>query len=597
MTNGTDLLTQHQCAAVHKFTQLGSPVSHLSASRFIAMANYLAKTNTPRPDWVAGDAVNIDSPDLTNNFLTAAGLSAAVKEPKLTDQTNEGVLPHLRHVKTGTYARNGYTNGAAYNPQMNTTSNQLHLSRHYQSGIRNTWGQPKQSCAANTNWAGANETSMPASAEFWGAPSSRAFKLAMGTQSRATPLNGATRSPHMQSNDFTHTTHPHIRESFVPAAVNPTMRTLEVLEPKVNGIKGNFDSTGKLNHDKSGRKKKEYAPGPIEQHSPDLTSHRVPRPDKNYEGSSPSLPSSVSTINISDTGLAPSARRNQSVSDIRSTIGLKPNIHQSGNTWLQYNWAHPQGKDDDEVLQTDSYLDAFIFAWRSAIPGGLLVKFNQENANQDNVADHWRCDINTDKGALLTPLAYPDTMVDTARLNQKLEWRRLNWTSSLLMRRRMGNQHGRKPPSHPKRMDWYCAPGGGQIETTEYVNPREIVEMIEPKIEMPEFNDFVPRIPSFLRPAEKYDMEAVRLIYNWEVQHGHQAMDSQPLEAEDLENILKTTQELGMPFIVAVRGSARELGLMNGNLSYSPYRQFPKDKLDPRGEKRGEILGFGFMSV
>jgi GNAT superfamily N-acetyltransferase len=52
-----------------------------------------------------------------------------------------------------------------------------------------------------------------------------------------------------------------------------------------------------------------------------------------------------------------------------------------------------------------------------------------------------------------------------------------------------------------------------------------------------------------------------------------------------------------MPFIVAVRGSARKLGLTKGNLSYSTYRQRPTDESDPRGQRRGEILGFAFLSV
>jgi L-amino acid N-acyltransferase YncA len=108
----------------------------------------------------------------------------------------------------------------------------------------------------------------------------------------------------------------------------------------------------------------------------------------------------------------------------------------------------------------------------------------------------------------------------------------------------------------------------------------------------PQYNHFVPRIPCFLRPAQMFDMDAVRLIYNWEVQHGLQALDCHPLSTEDFEKLLATAQAQDTPFIVAVRGSARELGLTKGTLIYSVFQQMPFREAN----RRGEVLGFALLS-
>ncbi|KAL2262170.1 hypothetical protein VTK26DRAFT_2244 [Humicola hyalothermophila] len=501
---------------------------------------------------------------------------------------------HPRHGKPGTDARNRYTTGTSHNPQLQNR-HRPQSSKHDRPTAPNARAQSKQIRTPETSWLEpATDASGPSSSDVWGAPCSRAFDPAI--QPPPTPLCSAAPSPRIQRKGIVDISNYSQHQQSVPAETEAAGTQVGAPGRQSHGINGHLTRTKKPCHDISSQKNKDLTPAPINRFSPNLTAHRIPRPDNNYAGSFYSLPPSVSELNISDTGLAPTTRGlgDRSTTDIRSNIGLKPNIHQSGNTWHTYNWAHPQGKDDDETLHSGSYLGAFICAWRDAIPGGLLVDFNKQNA-----VDHWKCDINTDKGSLQPPVDYPDTMASLVRLNQELEWHRLNWTSSLLIRRRMGNLHGKQTPHRSRRVDWYSTPGAGEtaVEATEYVNPRDIVEIHEHKLEIPEFNHFVSRVPCFLRPAEKYDMEAVRLIYNWEVEHGLQAIESQPLSVEDFEKILSTTQELGMPFLVAVRGSAREMGLTKGNLSYSIYRQIPKDETDPQGQKRGEILGFAFLSV
>lgn len=317
--------------------------------------------------------------------------------------------------------------------------------------------------------------------------------------------------------------------------------------------------------------------------SPNLAARPIPRPNRDYAGSEYSLPSLGSGINNDDDAKG----MDNSIADIRHTIGLVPNIHASGNSWTKYNWENPTGKDYDEEFVTHTYLGSFIGAWMNGIPDNVRASFDQ------GVEEHWKCDIDTITGHLLPPLSIPDAMADVSQLDLALEPRRLNWCSELFIQRRLTNPRSRNN-------NWRPAKNSHNVSSyVEYEAPPVVTKVVSSKVhevgkvETPEYQRFVPRITCFLRPAEKFDMEAVQRIYNWEVEHGMQALDSQPLSVEEFEKILATAQQLGMPFIVAVRGSARGLGLTKGNLAYSPFRQVPfRDK-----SKRGEILGFGFLSV
>ncbi|KAK3302562.1 uncharacterized protein B0T15DRAFT_577636 [Chaetomium strumarium] len=82
-------------------------------------------------------------------------------------------------------------------------------------------------------------------------------------------------------------------------------------------------------------------------------------------------------------------------------------------------------------------------------------------------------------------------------------------------------------------------------------------------------------------------------IYNWEVKHGLQTLDSQPLSSANFERVLAATKDRGMPFLVAVRGSAREERFpKTTNVSLSPFGQVPFYEQD----KCNEVLGFAFLS-
>ncbi|KAK3369188.1 hypothetical protein B0T24DRAFT_533655 [Lasiosphaeria ovina] len=321
----------------------------------------------------------------------------------------------------------------------------------------------------------------------------------------------------------------------------------------------------------------------------ELEAHGVPRRNHKFEGSFPSLPS-VSSINISETGIgghgAKDPNRNN-WSDIRNQIGPEHHIALIDGKWVTYNWGHPNGKDDDDFFVTLSFLNRFILAWLKDVSVNVRAKFSIRNK-----PEHWKCDIDTDTGFLAAPTAYPDTVVDLSTLTPELNWRRQNWTSALLIKRHELDHERRT------RRGGY----GVDIAPIEYesMDQEDAVRLglvvKQPEVEIPEENPITPRVTCYLRPAQTADMEAVARIYNWEVNNGLQALDSEPLAVEDFEKIFDTAQELGMPFLVAVSGSARDLHLDHKAVTYSPYRQILPDNR-ACSEKNGKVLGFSYLSV
>ncbi|KAK4123283.1 hypothetical protein N657DRAFT_455065 [Parathielavia appendiculata] len=283
----------------------------------------------------------------------------------------------------------------------------------------------------------------------------------------------------------------------------------------------------------------------------------MPRPNRDYTGSSHSLPTLVSSINISDSGLAGGGKGFTGPRDIRNKVCVE-----------DANWdVH--------------WLSPFIRDWVAGIPDCPRTDFDQ------GVGEHWKRDIDTNTGHLLGIVAYPDSFVNHADIDSALEWRRQNWSSTLLVSRHNTNRQG----NH--RFGKNCR-GNTRNHRDPVLEIEEgmILEVHETPIERPEYNRYVPRIPCFLRPAEKYDMEGSEIDLQLRRETGLQTLDSEALSAEVFEKILNTAQKCGMPFIVAARGSARELGLTKGNLSYSVFRQIPSTEK----VRHGEILGFTFLS-
>ncbi len=546
------------------------------------------------------DIKSLDSPQQKDNFLAAINFQGSAKPGNLNGEAKSG-LPHRPPIAMADKpAGNGLEaqNMPAMRPEDKTQS-QSQVQGKTSSGA---WGKtPTQPPPlAGSYWE--QQRIAKGIANPWSYPSGNAAR----TPGEKT-VNGLAKSRHRVATHFTKSPMPpklrgpgndskawplphqispanksSNRSSRVSPSPNPLARMPRTQGP---GAKQPTKSADTWSNEAGDRENPTSAAGEIDRISPDLTGYRMPRPDRNYAGSSYSLPSLASEVNVSDEGIGGKSTEGKSTTDIRNEIGLQPNIHVHSDEakWTTYNWENPTGRDWDDVLSGETYLSQFITAWMKESPDNVSASLT---ANMEN---NWRCDIDTTTGKFLRPVEYPESVVNHAENDQALEWRRQNWTSTLLMRRYAGPPRGRNGKNNRRRnqraQDWDYEP--------PVIDERLIISVEEHVIERPEYNRYVPRIPSFLRPAEKYDMTAVQAIYNWEVEHGTQALDTEPLSVEDFERILATAQNLGMPFIVAVRGSARDLGLTKGNLAFSNFNQVPFHEFD----KRGEILGFALFSV
>ncbi|KAK4459124.1 hypothetical protein QBC42DRAFT_184205, partial [Cladorrhinum samala] len=328
---------------------------------------------------------------------------------------------------------------------------------------------------------------------------------------------------------------------------------------------------------------------------------RVPRPNKKYEGSDISLLSSVSwnptrSNKGADNGLAASK-------DIRNDIGLPNHFHRTndGTKWEYMNLHSSNGWDADDALWEDEYINPFIEAWMSTVPN-VQVTFLESGT-----PDHWNCDVNPATGKLIEPIKFPETLVSNEVLEPEYEFRRVNWTSSLMIRRQV--QHLIRDKSENMRARSVAHPivvEEAELVQTQTLEPtanRRPEHVPVPADDGKTYGRWVPRMPCFLRPAERVDMEAVAKIYETEMKTGLQVLDSEPLDSDDWEKILANAKEQGMPFIVAVRGNVRKLGIElnkkkgGGNIILSQCGSVSEDKKDPHGSRAGEVLGFGFLSI
>jgi len=318
--------------------------------------------------------------------------------------------------------------------------------------------------------------------------------------------------------------------------------------------------------------------GSVPLHSPNLVAFRTPRQNKNPEGSSTASLPSVSSIVTTAENVEHVTAENKLPADIRQKIGLHRSLDVDGDTWRAHKFL-------DYKFGEDSFLNPFIAAWRKDIPFNVRANFTTEKGSPD----HAKCDIDTVTGRLLPPVDYPDAIPIIVDAKGGLDWRRQTWSSSLLAQRR-------KLIKIQKGISEY---------QEDLLNPEEVAEAAEAQRKAnekfmagrPPYCVFSPRIPCYLRPAGPDDMEQVMAIYNWEVQNGLQALDSEPLDIIDFEKILSRTRGLRMPFLVAVYGAAKQLNTNKGNIFYTSVTRHPDATLPPNPKLVGNIVGFAYLSV
>ncbi|KAL1850714.1 hypothetical protein VTK73DRAFT_9604 [Phialemonium thermophilum] len=336
--------------------------------------------------------------------------------------------------------------------------------------------------------------------------------------------------------------------------------------------------------------------------APDLVAFPMPRPNYDYSGSSrPSL-SPGSTQDGGSQNDRDGSDREAQEPDVRGRIAPEHTIQVHHNSWVKPNWDG-QG-DHDEALQQASYLKKFIHAWLGRLPAGVIARIL-------DLPGHWYHDIDTNTGLLIPPVEYPHTMVDIRLLDPATAWRQQNWTTGLLVKGRelafrrsmasrkangcAGPANDHHVPPQPPAVE-----GGANERVPSTAQPA--VASPKPSVDDNKNNDdgededagwdrYSPKIRCHLRPATPGDMEGVRTIYNFEVENGLQAADTEPLPAAAFHKILATAREAKMPFIVVVSGPYVPAGA-----THRESAVFGNSRMGST-PRTGQVLAFGFMSV
>jgi L-amino acid N-acyltransferase YncA len=264
-------------------------------------------------------------------------------------------------------------------------------------------------------------------------------------------------------------------------------------------------------------------------------------------------------------------------SDIRNSIAPKHLLRTCGDKWIKNTWAETENPQDD-IFLSRNFLEPFILSWAKEVPENIRATFLEQD-----IEEHWACDIDTNTGLLLQPVIFPNTMVNLETVDEELAWRQQNWSSTLLMRREGRRLNQRI--SRPKRHD----PPPGWTETG-MLNADIEQQAEQDRHTDPEPNPYAVRVACHLRPARGEDMEGVRDIYNLEMESGLQSFDIEPLSCEDFKKILITSRELKMPFIVAISDPDDKNTGAARLTSQDP-------RLDTSESRPPRVLAFGFLSV
>lgn len=108
------------------------------------------------------------------------------------------------------------------------------------------------------------------------------------------------------------------------------------------------------------------------------------------------------------------------------------------------------------------------------------------------------------------------------------------------------------------------------------------------------------KVSCFMRPGQPDDLPQVLQIYNWEVVHGTQALDSEPLVIGDMQKIFSRCQSSQTPFIVMIAGTPMEAAIRKGSSAIEPGIYQPRGQKSYQSTKRFQkdrVLGFGFIDI
>ncbi|OIW33017.1 hypothetical protein CONLIGDRAFT_711004 [Coniochaeta ligniaria NRRL 30616] len=333
------------------------------------------------------------------------------------------------------------------------------------------------------------------------------------------------------------------------------------------------------------------APAPMR--SPDLSAMKIPRPNHKYVASVRSI---VSVLSLDEDD---NARRDtypeQSLvkhGDLRSKIGEEHGLYMSADGKLiDTNIWQEKARQPETVFVNPAANREWIEDYvENRVDYNVRATFLYE----EDSAVHCHSDVNTFSGKLLKPTQYDYTVPDY--IKSVAMDRQMNCSANLFCQIRAGkgnkgngrsnNSVGPPPPPPP---GWVETPAPVSTTASPEATVQKPGQIVVRARADSDTNPFAPRIPCHLRPAKMEHMPGVQSIYNWEVLHGLQATDTEPLSLADWQGILHKSHEEKLPFIVVIGG---------------PYQYQVRDKSYEGTTEQsaqlpitGKVLAFGFLTI
>lgn len=317
--------------------------------------------------------------------------------------------------------------------------------------------------------------------------------------------------------------------------------------------------------------------------------------------------------------------------DIRGSIADELDIvhKDDGTGWVnKHIWKDyhsPPGSDDDGSNGSfeKGWLPQYCSDWVAGLPDrppplAYLI--------YDDSEPHWECDFDTKDGTLMLPVDYPQTSVNSQDPNTREELvRRMSGTAEIrvtMEAEKLRKRMKRREQKEEKRGELYLGSKWKRVGIPSTpIDPLNSLGRLshghgQPPdqattalVESRRADNREPRVLCYLRPVMRDDLSQVLDIYNWEVEHGRQALDAKPLGPQDIQRLCAECDAGGTPFIVAVEGTPPLASTSRGGesalvRSRGPYQQ-PR-QLEPYGDSQtapstpsssDKILGFGLITL
>jgi hypothetical protein len=314
--------------------------------------------------------------------------------------------------------------------------------------------------------------------------------------------------------------------------------------------------------------------------------------------------------------------------DVRGSIGDELDIvpRRDGTGWFnKHAWAlqdygSPQASDYETSHGSfeKGWHQSYCRDWARNQPERPLVYFPY-----DEDETHWECDIDPKDGTFISPVAYPQTTVNSQDPCTREELvRRMSSTAEIKVTmegEKLQKRMKQRERSEEARDDRTRGPGWRRVTSSadrcnapsqlphRYRQPpnQETTVLVQSRRADPR----EPRVRCYLRPAGEDDLEQILDIYNWEVEHGCQALDTKPLTLGDIHRLFVECDAAGTPFIVAVQGDPPLASTFHGEetalVRYrgsNQNRRRSRPHADSQGSpsnvsSSGKVLGFGLVTL